>query len=78
MLPKLVQINSPKTFKDALAIASSSILALKMQFLDKNAIFRPNTELEAIAGESVEAMCKVICTYVGNRNRGYILLQIFE
>ena len=50
-----------------------------MAFLDKNAIFRHNIELEAIARQSVEASRKVICAYFGNidRNSGYFLLPIF-
>ena len=64
---------------DCLAIASSSILGLKMAFLDKNAIFRPYFELEAIARQSVEASRLVICAYFGNigRNSGYFLFRIF-
>ena len=50
-----------------------------MAFLDKNAIFRHNIELEAIARQSVEASREVICAYFGNidRNSGYFLLRIF-
>ena len=50
-----------------------------MAFLDKNAIFRPHMELEAIARQSVEASREVICAYFGNmgRNNGYFLLPIF-
>ena len=50
-----------------------------MAFLSKNAIFRPNIELEAIARQSVEASREVICAYFGNidRNSGYFLLRIF-
>ena len=50
-----------------------------MAFLDKNAIFRPYFELEAIARQSVEASREVICAYFGNidRNSGYFLLRIF-
>ena len=64
---------------DCLAIASSSILGLKMTILSKNAIFRPKTELEAIARWSVDASREVDCAYFGNigRNSGYFLLPIF-
>ena len=64
---------------DCLAIASSSICGLKMAFLSKNAIFRPNIELEAIARQPVEASREVICAHFGNigRNSGYFLLPIF-
>ena len=50
-----------------------------MAFLDKNAIFRPYFELEAIARQSVEASREVCCAYFGNigRNSGYFLLPIF-
>ena len=50
-----------------------------MAFLDKNAIFRHNIELEAIARQSVEASHEVIYAYFGNidRNSGYFLLRIF-
>ena len=50
-----------------------------MAFLDKNIIFRPYFELEAIARQSVEALREVICAYFGNigRNSGYFLLLIF-
>ena len=50
-----------------------------MAFLDKNAIFRPYFELEAIARQSVEASREVICAYFGNigRNSGYFLHPIF-
>ena len=50
-----------------------------MAFLDKNAIFRPYFELEAIARQSVEASHEVSCAYFGNigRNSGYFLLPIF-
>ena len=50
-----------------------------MAFLDKNAIFRPYFELEAIARQSVEASREVSCAYFGNigRNSGYFLLPIF-
>ena len=50
-----------------------------MVFLSKNAIFRPNIELEAIARQPVEASREVICAYFGNigRNSGYFLLPIF-
>ena len=50
-----------------------------MAFLDKNVIFRPYFELEAIARQSVEASREVICAYFGNigRNSGYFLLPIF-
>ena len=50
-----------------------------MAFLDKNAIFRHNIELEAIARQSVEASREVICAYFGNigRNSGYFLHPIF-
>ena len=64
---------------DCLAIASSSIFGLKMAFSDKNAIFRPNIELEEIARQYVEAPREVSCAYFGNvgRNNGYFLLPIF-
>ena len=64
---------------DHLAIASSSVLGLKIAFLDKIVIFRPNIELEAIARQSVEASRKVICAYFGNigRNSRYFLYPIF-
>ena len=64
---------------DCLAIASNSILGLKMTILSKNAIFRPKTELEAIARWSVDASREVDCAYFGNigRNSGYFLLPIF-
>ena len=50
-----------------------------MAFLDKNVIFRPYFELEAIARQSVEASCKISCAYFGNigRNSGYFLHPIF-
>ena len=50
-----------------------------MAFSDKNAIFRPYFELEAIARQSVEASREVSCAYFGNigRNSGYFLLPIF-
>ena len=50
-----------------------------MAFSDKNAIFRPYFELEAIARQSVEASRKVSCAYFGNidRNSGYFSLPIF-
>ena len=50
-----------------------------MAFLDKNVIFRPYFELEAIARQSVEASREVICAYFGNigRNSGYFLHPIF-
>ena len=50
-----------------------------MAFLDKNFIFRPYFELEAIARQSVEASREVICAYFGNigRNSGYFPLPIF-
>ena len=50
-----------------------------MTILSKNAIFRPKTELEAIARWSVEASREVDCAYFGNigRNIGYFLLPIF-
>ena len=50
-----------------------------MAFLDKNTIFRPYFELEAIARQSVEASREVCCAYFGNigRNSGYFLLPIF-
>ena len=50
-----------------------------MAFSDKNVIFRPYFELEAIARQSVEASHEVDCAYFGNigRNRGYFLLPIF-
>ena len=58
---------------------SSSVLGLKIAFLDKIVIFRLNIELEAIARQSVEASHKVDCAYFGNigRNSGYFLLPIF-
>ena len=64
---------------DHLAIASSSVLGLKIAFLDKIVIFRPNIELEAIARQSVEASREVICAYFGNigRNSRYFLHPIF-
>ena len=64
---------------DCLAIASSSILGLKMTILSKNVIFRPKTELGAIARWSVDASREVDCAYFGNigRNRGYFILPIF-
>ena len=64
---------------DHRAIASSSVLGLKIAFLDKIVIFRPNIELEAIARQSVEASREVDCAYFGNigRNSGYFLLLIF-
>ena len=51
---------------DCLAIASSSVLDLKMSFLVKVAIFRPHIELEAIARQSVGASCEIICAYFDN------------
>ena len=38
-----------------------------------------NIELEAIARQSIKALCEVICAYIGNicRNSGYFLLPIF-
>ena len=50
-----------------------------MTILSKNAIFRPKTELEAIARWSVDASREVDCAYFGNigRNSGYFLLLIF-
>ena len=50
-----------------------------MTILSKNAIFRPKTELEAIARWSVDASRKVDCAYFGNigRNSRYFLLPIF-
>ena len=50
-----------------------------MAFSDKNVIFRPYFELEAIARQSVEASREVICAYFGNigRNSGYFLHPIF-
>ena len=64
---------------DHLAIASSSVLGLKIAFLDKIVIFRPNIELEAIARQSIEASREFDCAYFGNigRNSGYFLLPIF-
>ena len=69
----------PKASTDCLAIASSSILGLKITILSKNANFRPKTELEAIARWSVDASREVDCAYFGNigRNSGYFLLPIF-
>ena len=68
-----------ETSTDHLAIASSSVLGLKIAFLDKIVIFRPNIELEVIARQSEEASCEVDCAYFGNigRNSGYFLLPIF-
>ena len=65
--------------KHPVAIASSSVLGLKIAFLDKIVIFRPNIELEAIARQYVEASREVDCAYFGNigRNSGYFLLPIF-
>ena len=50
-----------------------------MTTLSKNAIFRPKTELEAIARWFVEASREVNCVYFGNidRNSGYFLHPIF-
>ena len=50
-----------------------------MTILSKNAIFRPKTELEAIARWSVDASREVDCAYFGNigRNSRYFLLPIF-
>ena len=50
-----------------------------MAFLDKNTIFRPHIELEAMAIQSVEASREVICASFGNigRNSWYFLLPIF-
>ena len=50
-----------------------------MTILSKNAIFRPKTELEAIARWSVDASREVDCAYFCNigRNSGYFLLPIF-
>ena len=50
-----------------------------MTTLCKNAIFRPKTELEAIARWSVDASREVDCAYFGNigRNSGSFLLPIF-
>ena len=50
-----------------------------MAFSDKNVIFRPYFELEAIARQSVEASREVICAYFGNigKNSGYFLHPIF-
>ena len=64
---------------DHLAIASSSVLGLKIAILDKIVIFSPNIELEAIARQSVDASREVDCAYFGNidRNSGYFLLPIF-
>ena len=64
---------------DCLAIASSSILCLKMAILTKIAIFRPKTELEAIARTPVQASREVNCAYFSNigRNRRYFLHPIF-
>ena len=49
-----------------------------MAFSDKNAIFRPHFELEAIARQSVQASREVSCAYFGNigRNSGYFLHPI--
>ena len=49
-----------------------------MAFMEKNAIFRPHIELEAIARQSVEASLEVFCAYFGNigRNRTYFLHPI--
>ena len=61
------------------AIASSSILGLKITILSKNSIFRHKTELEAIARWSVDTSREVDCSYFGNigRNSGYFLLPFF-
>ena len=50
-----------------------------MTILSKNAIFRPKTELEAIARWSVDASREVDSAYFGNigRNSEYFLLPIF-
>ena len=50
-----------------------------MAFSDRNDIFIPYFELEAIARQSVEASREVDCAYFGNigRNSGYFLLPIF-
>ena len=50
-----------------------------MTILSKNAIFRPKTELEAIARWSVDASREVECAYFSNigRNSRYFLLPIF-
>ena len=50
-----------------------------MAFSSKNAIFRPNIQLEAIARQPVEALREVICAYFGNigRNSRHFLLPIF-
>ena len=50
-----------------------------MTILSKNAIFRPKTELEAIARWSVNVSHEVDCAYFGNigRNSGFFLLSIF-
>ena len=50
-----------------------------MAFSDKNVIFRPYFEQEAIARQFVEASHEVSCAYFGNigRNSGYFLLPIF-
>merc|ERR1712015_523020 len=79
MLPKKAQSTSREASSDCLAIASSSILGLKMTILSKNVIFRPKTELEAIARWSVDASRKVDSAYFSNigRNSGYFLLPIF-
>ena len=60
------------------AIASSSVLGLKIAFLVKIVILRPNIELEAIARQSVDASCEVDCAYFSHigRNSGYFLLPI--
>ena len=62
-----------------LAIAPSSVLGLKITFLDKIAIFRSYIVLGAIARQSVDASHEVICAYFGNigRNSRYFLLTIF-
>ena len=49
-----------------------------MAFSDRNAIFIPYFELEAIARQSVEVSREVICAYFGNMGRNrYFLLLIF-
>ena len=44
----------------------STTLRSEMAFLDKNVIFRPYFELEAIAGQSVEDSREFICAFFGN------------
>ena len=50
----------------SLAIPSSSIVGLKMEFLLKKAVFSPNVELEGIARQVVEAWRLGSCACFGN------------